>query len=606
MGTHSNLRRLRAETMLRNRGKRIWEELSPRKPRKGTSPRKKRKEKEQRESDIEDPEIKDASSDPFSMSETTDVHSGPSETDASSPPRDASPTPSLPNKTDASSPPCDASPTPSLPNTSPVPQDASDDPFLTCMQSFKLAGAAVTERPSSMLGRHAFVWKLPKPPKPRPRSPRPTPEKLQPPCQKLHAPQDPRDAASVPEIEDELLAMSLQHDDQYPGPAASCPFLEHMHSQATRPGKLREAPNLGEAQTALDCVKEYLRGDLRGTDLFGRRGMGYKDQKITMCLETYSHWGASARFAAAALGRGVHCARVLAALSRQFILDRQVLNVNPYGEWIKCRRVIIWYHDESIFYAHDRRRETWYHKDSDALPYRKGEGYSFMVADFFSPDFGWLRNPDDLSQNARRSMRPGKNRDGYFTSEEVLEQANTACDLVQELWPEFDHIFVYDNATTHKKRPEGSLSARAMPKGTSGMKKGKEEANFLVEVNKRDAEGKLVYDTKGNLVKDKIKMTGAHFDGHPHDLYFPDDHPKYSGKFKGMKLILEERGMHEEAKLARECLGFKYANRTHRFGDAYFNHKLSGKQAAWAAKKYSGHRTYPASILAELDKAGIH
>ncbi|KAJ7348577.1 hypothetical protein DFH08DRAFT_625428, partial [Mycena albidolilacea] len=56
--------------------------------------------------------------------------------------------------------------------------------------------------------------------------------------------------------------------------------------------------------------------------------------------------------------------------------------------------VIIWYHDESIFYAHDRRHKTWYHKDSPAKPYPKGEGYSFMVADYFSSDFGWLRDPN--------------------------------------------------------------------------------------------------------------------------------------------------------------------------------------------------------------------
>ncbi|KAJ7827743.1 hypothetical protein B0H13DRAFT_1951005 [Mycena leptocephala] len=50
----------------------------------------------------------------------------------------------------------------------------------------------------------------------------------------------------------------------------------------------------------------------------------------------------------------------------------------------------------------------------------------------------------------------------------------------------------------------------------------------------------------------------------------------------------------------------RYVNRCHRFGDAYLNHKLTGPQAAWAAKKYPGHRTYPASILEELDQAGVH
>jgi hypothetical protein len=30
---------------------------------------------------------------------------------------------------------------------------------------------------------------------------------------------------------------------------------------------------------------------------------------------------------------------------------------------------------------------------------------------------------------------------------------------------------------------------------------------------------------------------------------------------------------------------------------------LTGAQAAWAAKKYRGHRTIPADILAQFDKA---
>ncbi|KAJ7498297.1 hypothetical protein B0H11DRAFT_2381544, partial [Mycena galericulata] len=49
----------------------------------------------------------------------------------------------------------------------------------------------------------------------------------------------------------------------------------------------------------------------------------------------------------------------------------------------------------------------------------------------------------------------------------------------------------------------------------------------------------------------------------------------------------------------------RFVNRSHRFGDAYFNHKLTGPQAAWIAKKFPGHRTYPESILAQLDAAGI-
>jgi hypothetical protein len=51
-------------------------------------------------------------------------------------------------------------------------------------------------------------------------------------------------------------------------------------------------------------------------------------------------------------------------------------------------RVIAWFHDESIFYAHDQRHKVWIHKDAPAKPYTKGEGVSMMVADYVSADFG--------------------------------------------------------------------------------------------------------------------------------------------------------------------------------------------------------------------------
>jgi hypothetical protein len=48
----------------------------------------------------------------------------------------------------------------------------------------------------------------------------------------------------------------------------------------------------------------------------------------------------------------------------------------------------------------------------------------------------------------------------------------------------------------------------------------------------------------------------------------------------------------------------KFAIRSRRFMDAY-GKGLNGRQAAWAARKYRGHRVLSASILNELEKARI-
>jgi len=128
------------------------------------------------------------------------------------------------------------------------------------------------------------------------------------------------------------------------------------------------------------------------------------------------------------------------------------------------RRVCVWFHDETIFYANDRRRKTWYHKDASAKPYAKGEGASLMIARYVSADYGFLLAPDGRS--AQRVFKPGKNHDGYFTNKDILEQISDGMDLVSELYPNDEHVFVYDNATTHLKRPDNAPSACKMPKFT--------------------------------------------------------------------------------------------------------------------------------------------
>jgi transposase len=214
------------------------------------------------------------------------------------------------------------------------------------------------------------------------------------------------------------------------------------------------------------------------------------------------------------------------------------------------RRMIAWFHDETIFYAHDRRRKSWHHKDTSVKPYTKGDGASLMVADFVSADFGWLESAD--GKTARRVIRPGKNKDGYFTSDDINKQAEAAMDILTEHFPEFDHSLFYDNAPSHQKRPEGSLSARYMPKFTP-----KHGSNWGIEVTKRDENGKPLYLPNGTVEKVKVCMSdGTLLNGTSQSLYFPDGHGR-AGVFKGMVTILEEHGFRDAQKLRAECKGFK-------------------------------------------------
>ena len=113
------------------------------------------------------------------------------------------------------------------------------------------------------------------------------------------------------------------------------------------------------------------------------------------------------------------------------------------------RKTVIWWHDKSVFYTNDRQEVYWVHENDTANLKSKGEGLSIMVSDFVSADYGWLRAPDGTS--AQVILKPGKGRDGYFTNTRFLKQVNNTIAILKQFFPDEDHIFVFDNATTHLK-----------------------------------------------------------------------------------------------------------------------------------------------------------
>ena len=46
-------------------------------------------------------------------------------------------------------------------------------------------------------------------------------------------------------------------------------------------------------------------------------------------------------------------------------------------------------------------------------------------------------------------FKAGKNRDGYFTNDEILAQANRAMDILDNNYLDDTHVFFYDNTKTH-------------------------------------------------------------------------------------------------------------------------------------------------------------
>jgi hypothetical protein len=203
------------------------------------------------------------------------------------------------------------------------------------------------------------------------------------------------------------------------------------------------------------------------------------------------------------------------------------------------QRTVVWFHDESTFYENDRQKKRWVNVSETAVPRAKGEGASLMIAEFVLADYGWLRSPDN-TESARVLFRAGKNREGYFTNENILEQTQKAIDIAKKYYPDDEHVFVFDNATTHQKRPATAVSASKMTKNPL--------VNFGCEVTVFE-NGKIRYRPDGKPEKTKLRMDKGHFQGKEQDFY--DD----NGVFKGMTQILEEHGLTKEARLRADCKG---------------------------------------------------
>jgi hypothetical protein len=60
-------------------------------------------------------------------------------------------------------------------------------------------------------------------------------------------------------------------------------------------------------------------------------------------------------------------------------------------------RIILVTHDESTFYANDRRKVGWSHKSATGKPQAKGEGESIMVSDFLTMEWGRLTHENQFS-----------------------------------------------------------------------------------------------------------------------------------------------------------------------------------------------------------------
>ncbi|KIJ98623.1 hypothetical protein K443DRAFT_103686, partial [Laccaria amethystina LaAM-08-1] len=97
---------------------------------------------------------------------------------------------------------------------------------------------------------------------------------------------------------------------------------------------------------------------------------------------------------------------------------------------IGCFCLILVTHDESTFYANDCRKTKWVHATEAAVAEAKGEGVSLMVSDLVVPEWGHSCDGAEYMEFFSLKYKL-MNRDGWFSSEDLLAQVDKAIDIFE-------------------------------------------------------------------------------------------------------------------------------------------------------------------------------
>jgi hypothetical protein len=146
------------------------------------------------------------------------------------------------------------------------------------------------------------------------------------------------------------------------------------------------------------------------------------------------------------------------------VFDGHEMNEIPPELPANTMKHILIVHDESIFSANDGVTTLWTHHD-DHIIMKKGNGRSVMVSAFLCECHGQLFYTNDagVKSFATEIIHPGKNADGWWTNENLVEQLRTkAIRAFDQMHPGCKAIFAFDNSQNHHAKPPDGLCVNRM------------------------------------------------------------------------------------------------------------------------------------------------
>ena len=201
---------------------------------------------------------------------------------------------------------------------------------------------------------------------------------------------------------------------------------------------------------------------------------------------------------------------------------------NGYGGNLSVRMkpcekpALIWGQDETVMHQNRFSHKQWATPEGEVAITQKSDGYSKMISGIQSREFGFgfsvteeqlakvnMQQRAGENENYKdtgaamevlgrvkkealkespfiKTINPGKNDDGYWDYQHMVLQMEDCWDVVSVLLPEFDHIFMFDASTGHRKKRDDGLDIAVMSKGFGGSQPKMHDTTILDDYHPYD------------------------------------------------------------------------------------------------------------------------
>ncbi|PKY54915.1 hypothetical protein RhiirA4_474000 [Rhizophagus irregularis] len=295
-------------------------------------------------------------------------------------------------------------------------------------------------------------------------------------------------------------------------------------------------------------------------------------------------------------------------------------------------------------FVYDRYQKGMYvdgHERPDVVEYRKQFLERISMYQNLMPTFedtiGRLKlNNDQIKEvgnsmyhEARVIINPGKNFDGWWNIDKLLEQiVNRAIPIFEKTHPGAIAVFAFDNSSSHGKYADNALNANHMNLNPGG-KQAKlrdtifngqiQHMNFSDNYHDKNLRGipkgmKIILEERGLWPSTGLKAYCEIIEAKSHKvIFYPKFHCElnyiemYWGvakRYARQQCDYSWTGLQRVVPLALDSVPIshirKYARKSARYMDCY-RKGLDAKQAEYAVKKFKSHRMIPNSILINID-----